>query len=299
MMRRMFLVLLVLALPTLACNLSESPTAVPTVPPALPLQNPVVGLNPVSGAPGTVVAVVAAGFPAGSRVNLYLSPIDTTTPNPVAQDLTIGANGTLTFALQVPDQLGNKTLSGTTPVNFMVATTDNALRANAIFIVTAGGATPTSPSDITGTVSGQLYITSPAIGAVITGGSVVVTGSGRAFNNRVGVQVLDTRNNILGSAFATIQAAAGAIGPWQTTVVFAQPASATTGYIVAYTANAQGGLADQASIPVTLAGAGVPTTTALPPTVPPTVAPTVPPVITIGPTATRGNPTAPFITSTP
>ena len=53
-MQRMFLILLVLALPTLACSLSESPTAVPTIAPAPLLQNPVVGLNPVSGSAGTL-----------------------------------------------------------------------------------------------------------------------------------------------------------------------------------------------------------------------------------------------------
>ncbi len=298
-MRRVFLVLLALALPAIGCNLSESPTAVPTVPPAPALQNPVVGLNPVSGSPGTVVSVVAAGFPAGSKVNVYLSTIDAPAPNPIAQDLTIGSGGILTFAMQVPDRIGNASLSGTTPLNFMMSTTDNLLRANAVFIATSGtpeAPTPASASSggTTGGTGGQLFITSPAIGAAVSGGSVVVTGSGSAFNNRVGVQMLDAQYNILGSAFATIQAAVGAVGPWQTTVVFAQPASASTGYIVAYTVNAQQGLADKASIPVALAGAAVlPTAIPTIQQTPPTAPPTVPPVITVVST------TVPFITATP
>ncbi len=296
-MRRMFLILLALALPTLACSLSESPTAVPTVPPAPALQNPVVGLNPVSGAPGTLISVVVAGFPAGSKVNLYLSTADVISPSPTAQDLSIGSGGILVFSMQIPTEVGGKTLSGSTPVNFTVATTDGVVRAGAIFLATSGTPQPTAQTSTTGgtTGGGQLFITSPAINAAIAGGTVVVTGSGSALNNRVGVQVLDSRNNILGSAFATIQAAAGAVGPWQTTVVFAQPAAATVGYIVAYTVNAQGGIAEQASIPVALAGAAAPTTAPTAVRTPPTQPPTVPPVITVGPTPGGGG----FITATP
>lgn|GEM_PF-949178 len=302
-MKRLLPVLVLLALPAMACNLSESPTPIPTVPPAPPLQNPIVGLSPVSGPPGTVIRVAAAGFPTGSTVNLYLSGIDaTTTPNPVAQGLNIGAGGVLTFALQLPNEVDGKTLSGTTPLNFTVSTADNLTRASAVFVATAGGTSATAtpaPSDNSaggGTAGGQLFITGPAIGSVAVGGTLVVTGSGSAFNNRVGVQLLDASNNILGSNFAIIQATAGAIGPWQTTIAFAQPASPTVGYIVAYTVNAAGAVADRASIPVSLAGAGVPTitpTTSVATSVPPTVLP----VITVGPTSAQ--PTTSFITATP
>ena len=57
---------------------------------------------------------------------------------------------------------------------------------------------------------------------------------------------------------------------------------------------AQGGIADQASIPVTLAGAAVPTTAPTARQTPPTLPPSVPPVITVGPTSGGG-----FITATP
>jgi hypothetical protein len=123
---------------------------------------------------------------------------------------------------------------------------------------------------------------------------VTVTGSGSALNGRVGVQVIDNNNNVLGSALATIQAGSlGAVGPWETTITFNQPSTSRPGYIVAYTVNAQGGVADQASIPVTLAGAAVPVTT-LVPTILPTTAPSVPPIITIAPPGQGG-----FITATP
>src|SRR5262245_21329506 len=117
-MRRMALVLLLMALPSLSCALSESPTAVPTPLPAPILQNPVVGVTPISGVPGTLINVVVAGFPVGSRVNIYVSTLDTTNANPAAQDLTIGAGGILIFSMQVPDQVGGKTLTGTTPISF-------------------------------------------------------------------------------------------------------------------------------------------------------------------------------------
>src|SRR5690349_19954532 len=110
------MLLCLLALPALACGL-DTATHVPTAPPAV-LQSPVLGLNPVSGPPGTVVNVSAAGFPQGTTVNLFLSPTAATSPNPVAQNLTIGSGGILTFALQLPESVNNTPLTGTTPLNF-------------------------------------------------------------------------------------------------------------------------------------------------------------------------------------
>jgi len=296
---------------TLACNLNESPTPQPTIGPAAVLQTPMVGLNPVSGPPGTVIRVSAAGFPAGAKVNLYLSPIDAINQSPIAQDLTIAAGGVLSFAMQLPSQVGNTTLSGIMPLNLTLSTTDNMVRANAIFVAlsgTTGAGTPTvtvqaGSSDGTtndgGTSGGgavtQLFITSPAIGSAIAGNSVVVTGSGRAFNSRVGVQVLDANQKVIGSAFAVIQAGANAVGPWETAVGFTQPAAASAGFIVAYTINAQGTVAEQASIPIALVGAGVVAPTAIPTGRPPTTAPTVPAVITVAPPAATP---LPFITAT-
>ncbi len=292
-MKRVVFILLMLALPALACNLSDSPTPVPTAAPAPVLQNPVVGLNPVSGPPGTVINVSVAGFPAGATVNLFLAPVNSSNPNPVAQNLTIGPGGILTFAMQLPGTLNGTAISDNAELNFMVATTDNVAHANAIFLALAGNGTPsttqTAQANTGGTTAGggtTLFITSPDIGAAVSGGVVVVTGSGSAINGKVGVQVLDANYNILGSALATIQAAAGAVGPWQTTVTFPQPAAAAVGYIVAYTVNAQAGVAQQASIPISFVAANLPTTA---PTAIPTKAPTVPPVIT----------GAPFITATP
>jgi hypothetical protein len=297
-MRRLPVILLVLALTT-ACNLAEAPTPVPTSPPPPVLSNPFLSLSPVSGPPGTVIRVAAAGFPAGAQVNVTIGVSQPgqaapAAPNPVMQGLTIGAGGILTFDYQLPTQINNTTLTGTTALTFTMLTVDNLpMQASAVFIATAG-ATATPSSGTTGTGgTGQLYIISPAISAVISGTSVVVTGSGSALNSRVGVQVQDARNNILGSALAIIQAGVGAIGPWETVVTFAQPVSPSGGYIVAYTVNAQGAVADMTSIPITFAGAGVPTATVAPTTVV-TRAPTVPPVITVPPPTLA----VPFITAT-
>jgi hypothetical protein len=288
----------VLTLPMLACSLGESAQPTPTPQPAPTISSPVVGLSPISGPPGTVIRVGAAGFPTGAKVNLYLTPVDITTPNQVAQDLTIGAGGLLSFAMQLPDKLGDKTLSGTTPLNFVIASADNTVRASAIFLATTGTATQsatdtgdTSGDTSGGTGGGTLVITSPAIGSAVSGNAVVVTGSGSAANNRVGVQILNANNQILGSAIATIQAGAGAVGPWQVTVGFTQPAAAATGYIVAYTVNAQGVVAQQASIPIQLLGGAAPVPTTAVPGASATIAPTVPPVIT-------GIPPG-FVTATP
>jgi hypothetical protein len=305
LMKRVILFLSLLALPAMACGL-DTATPVPTSPPAL-LQSPVLGLNPVSGAPGTVVNVSAAGFPQGTTVNLFLAPTTATSPNPVAQNLTIGSGGILTFAMQLPDSLNGTAITGTMPLNFTISSMDGTLRANAIFLAIAAGGTPSATTTTTSsnssggtgsttgtTGSATLFITSPSINATIPGGAVTVTGSGSAVNNSVGVQVLDANYQLLGSAIATIQAGAGAIGPWQTTVSFPQPGAGEVGYIVAYTVNSAGTIVEQASIPVFLTGTNAPT---VGPTVQSTIPPTVPPVITgVAPTA-QGQPS--FVTATP
>src|SRR5262249_16961650 len=123
---RMMLMLLVLALPALACNLSESPTPVPTIAPPPVLQNPVVGLNPVSGPAGTIISINAAGFPVGARVNLFLSPVSGTNPSPVASDLTVGAGGILSFALQLPSSINGTAITDSMALSFTVSTADNS-----------------------------------------------------------------------------------------------------------------------------------------------------------------------------
>jgi hypothetical protein len=313
-MKRLVMLVILLALPAMACNLTDAPTPIPTVAPPPVLQNPMVGLNPVSGAPGSIITIGAAGFPAGSKVNLSVAPVTTTTTTTgsttpaVAQNLTIGAGGYLTFAYQLPNELNGTTIANNTPLNFTISSADNLSRANAIFIAVTGGAVATATTQSSdanagsgGTLSG-LYITSPAIGSTLIGTLVTVTGSGRAANNRVGVQVLDANYKPLGNAIATIQAAAGAVGPFEVTVSFTQPASPVPGYIVVYTTNAAGGVAEQASIPVTVAGGTVATVV---PLATATKAPTVPPVITGGPTVaatiapTTASTTSGFITATP
>src|SRR5215813_10536322 len=167
-MRLISLILLLMALPTIACNLSGSTTP-PTVPAPPVLQSAVVGLNPNTGGPGTVVSVGAAGFPAGAKVNLYLNPVSAPAPVPIAEGLTIGDGGILSFAMQIPGQIGGTTLTGTTPLNFLIATADNTVRVSAVFIVvtsgTSAGATATTQSSAGGTGGtgvSQLFITGPA-----------------------------------------------------------------------------------------------------------------------------------------
>jgi Immunoglobulin-like domain of bacterial spore germination len=300
-MKRLALVLMMLALPAMACGLSDS-TPPTLVPPPPELGSPMLGLNPISGAPGTIVNVGAAGFPVGAKVNLYLAPVNGANPNPVAQNLTIGTGGILSFALQLPDSINGTALTSSGDLTFTLSTTDGLSKANAIFIAQIGGAgtpTATAAAGTDNTNSGgstsTLFITSPNISATIIGAGVVVTGSGASFNNTVGVQVLDANYNLLGSALATVQAGTGAVGPWETTVSFPQPGAAAPGYIVAYTVNASGGVSQQASIPITLAGNGAPTIGPLTPT---TIPATVPPVIT-GAAPTSAAPTGSFVTATP
>lgn len=287
-MKRLALILILLTLS--ACTLStpaDTPTPVPVQAPAQ-LQVPVVGLQPVSGAPGTVIKIGVAGFPAGTRVGLNLSSSSSNTVQ-AAQDLPIDQSGDLIFSLTLPSQVGSDTLNRTLPLTFTIVTTNQQVRADAIFLVTAGTGTlsvsPTSASTTGNPSGGQLantlFITAPAIGSLQTG-AITVTGSGSAFNNVVAVQVWDAHSQPINGANATIQAVAGAIGPWQTTITYPQPSVTSVGYVVAFTYNKNGTLAQQASINVVLAAANLPT-------VVPSVVPTaVPPPIFITATPTPG-----------
>src|SRR5260221_13291675 len=124
-MRRLLVILFAFAMPLLACDVGTAPTAVPTYAPPPVLQSPILGLNPVTGAPGTVINVAAAGFPEGAKVNLYLSVVNGATPAPVAQSLTIGSGGILSFALQLPGQINGTALTSNTDLIFTIATADN------------------------------------------------------------------------------------------------------------------------------------------------------------------------------
>ncbi len=280
-MRRWFL-LIVILLPALACNLGSTAAPTPTAAPPPALSSPTLGLNPVVGAPGTVINVAAAGFPVGTRVNLFISFVTTPSTAPLTT-LTIGAGGILSFALSLPDRINTTPLGNNTPLVFTLSAESGGAGANALFLAlgTANAtATPATGGDngVTGgTGVANLFITAPAIGTYLAGGSVTVTGSGAASNNNVGVQIQDLNGTVLGSANASINAAAGYVGPWEVTVGFNQPAGQTTGYIVAYT-NTQ-----QASIPVTFAGSGVLPATAVPPLVFGTIPPAVRPVTTATP----------------
>jgi len=236
-------------LPMLACNLGGSPPAPPTSTPAPASGSsvPLVGLNPLSGPPGTTVTLAATGFPAGTQLDLFVSLLNAPSPTPLTV-LTAGG-GTLTFALQLPQQLNGTVLSDSTPLLFTLTPVSGGPSANTLFWVQSGiSGAPQPTSANTGPVSG-VFITSPGIGTTLTGASIMVTGSAPA--GAVTVQVQDANNAVLGSATAYSQAAAGTLGVWQTIVSFGQPANSENGYIVAFAAGGQ------ASIPIVFPGLGV------------------------------------------
>ncbi len=246
------LLLILLALPALACGLSTGstpPTALPTAP-APPI--PIVGVNPVSGQPGQSVIVMAAGFPPGARVNLYLSPQNLPSTVPLTT-LTTDGNGGLSFAVQLPGQINNTPVTANMAIVFTLSVESGGTTASALFLAAGGSgivatAIPAAGGTGGGTGGATLFITAPGLSSVLMGSTVTVTGSGSASDNRVIVQIQDSNNQVLGSTTATIQAVAGSIGVWQATVSFNQPAAPANGYIVALTN------AEQASIPITFAG---------------------------------------------
>ncbi|MHB8627314.1 MAG: Gmad2 immunoglobulin-like domain-containing protein [Aggregatilineales bacterium] len=243
------LFLVACVLPMLACNLGSNPPAPPTLTPVpfTGLAVPLVALNPLSGPPGVAITLTAAGFPANSQLNLFVSLLSA----PSATPLTVltASGGTVVFALQLPPQLNGTTLTDGTPLLFTLTPVSGGPSANALFWVqnASGGSSPQPTTDNGGPVTG-VFITSPGIDAALSGTTVTVTGS--APGGAVTVQVQDTNNAVLGSATAYSQAAAGTLGVWQTTIAFAQPAAFGSGYIVAFA----GG--EQASIPVTFVGSG-------------------------------------------
>jgi hypothetical protein len=257
------LILLVLIIPALACNLgAPSPSPTPTLRPQSILNQATLGLSPIAGPPGSIVNISAAGFPAGSRVNLYISTISKPSTIPV-NTLTIGNEGVLVYALQIPDRIDNVPIPNNSPLVFTLTVDTGSPGASALFLAlaTAGAqVSPTTDPSLTGVGGGNtgnagnyndLYITSPGINSVQTGLTVTITGSGSSPSNQVIVQVQDSASNTLGSATAVIQATAGYVGPWQATVSFNQPAAQQYGYIVASTPEGK-----QASIPIVLAGTG-------------------------------------------
>lgn len=257
---RIIVMVMALALANLACNLTGSTAGSNNAAPA-----PVIGLQPLSGPPGTVITVAVTGFTPGALVNLLALPEGQVSPTVLARDLLIGASGSLNFALSLPAQIGTTPLTRTTALTLSVATADQRELASAVFVAlitntgTPGStlaATPTQGGLSGGGVTQNLYITSPAINSVHTAAQITVIGSGASFNNQVNVQLQDINNNVIASDVATIQGASGALGTWQVTIGFTQPAQRSSGYIYAFTVNTTGGLAQASSIPIVYAGAG-------------------------------------------
>ncbi|MBX3065042.1 MAG: Gmad2 immunoglobulin-like domain-containing protein [Anaerolineae bacterium] len=257
---RIIIMLLALAVATLACNLTGSTSGSNNA-----VSTPVIGLQPLSGPPGTVITVAVSGFTPGALVNLLALPEGQASPTVLARDLLVGASGSLNFALSLPAQIGTTALTRTTALTLTVATADQRELASAVFValISSTGTpsstlafTPTQGSLGGGGVTQNLYITAPAINSVHTATQITVIGSGVSFNNQVNVQLQDINNNVIASGVATIQGASGALGTWQVTIGFTQPAQRSSGFIYAFTLTSSGALAQASSIPIVYAGAG-------------------------------------------
>ena len=258
--RLRWLLVVGLLLPALACNLDNGAVTVATVIPGsttLSLLNaPLVGINPISGPPGTALTLTATGFAVGTQLSVFISTLNTPSSTP-ATVLTANA-GANVFVLPVPQQLNGVAVAGGTPLLFTVAPVTGGTNATALFWVQGaaitGQVTATTQAQVVVTSPGVgatsgVFITSPAIDSAVAGTSVAVTGSAPA--GAVVVQVHDANNAVLGSVTANSQATTGALGVWQTTVGFTPPAGTANGFIVAI----QGGI--QASIPIVFSDTGV------------------------------------------
>ncbi|MHB8625267.1 MAG: Gmad2 immunoglobulin-like domain-containing protein [Aggregatilineales bacterium] len=254
--RLWWLLLLGVILPALACNLDNGAVTISTATPApsAGFTIPLVGVNPISGPPGTTITLMATGFSVGTQLNVFISTLNTPSSTP-ATVLTANA-GVNVFTLPVPQQLNGVAVAAGTPLLFTVAPVAGGATATALFWVqgaVTGQITATTQVQAVATIQNGgavtgVFITAPAIDSAVGGSSVAVTGS--APSGAVVVQVQDANNAVLGSTTANSQATTGTLGVWQATVTFTPPAGTANGFIVAI----QGG--QQASIPIVFSGAG-------------------------------------------
>jgi hypothetical protein len=125
-------------------------------------------------------------------------------------------------------------------------------------IPVAADATPTpTPTSESGapTVQEAIIITAPAADAEITS-PVTVTGWGSAFENTLAVDILDAEGNVIGQGYVTIDADAGAVGPFTGTVEFTAPTEAGQGRVSVYGISARDGAIEHLnSVTVNLAAA--------------------------------------------
>ncbi len=268
------LILLCLIAPALACNLGSAAPTPTSPPPTAPIfSQPTLALSPVVGPPGTTITLVATGFPAGAAVNLFISTVSKPSTVPTTA-ITIGTSGTLTFTLQVPTTVDNAAVASNTPLVFTLTAAAGSPGASALFL--ALSAQPGQPTlaviatsagtGSTGGTANDLFITSPGIDSLQNTGTVIVTGSGSSASSSVTVQVQNSANQVLGSATAAIAASPGFVGVWQTTIAFTPPASGT-GFIAAFTSDGK-----QASIPIYFSGAAPVGNTTVPQVTFPTLA---------------------------
>lgn len=114
--------------------------------------------------------------------------------------------------------------------------------------------TPTSESGAP-TVQEAIIITSPVADEEISS-PVTVTGWGSAFENALAVEVLDAEGNVIGQGYATIDADAGAVGPFTGTIEYTAPSEAGAGRVSVYSVGARDGAIEHLnSVSVNLAAA--------------------------------------------
>jgi len=256
--RRMAAGVLIL-LVALACNLGAAATPTPA-----PLGSPLLTVQPVTGAPGTLITLHGVGFAPNVSLNLYLNSTNSQ-GSPFAAVRT-DASGDVITTLTLPDSFGGVTFGDGQPIVFSLTSANGASTAKALFLVEGTGtpaaaiapigsnatAFPSQPT-AAGQASG-VFITQPGINAVLTDPSVTVSGSAPA--GAVLVEVQDSNNVIIARGQATSIMQPGQVtGTWQTTVAFPQPATSAQGFIVALAAG------EQASIPVTFSGSTIPSLT--------------------------------------
>ena len=102
----------------------------------------------------------------------------------------------------------------------------------------------------------SIVIAEPKPGAAISS-PLLVTGEGMAFENQLGVQVLDEEGRLIGQTVAFITADIGQRGPFSAEIAFTQPAAAQAGRVVVFdTSPRDGSIITLNSVEVRLAAQG-------------------------------------------
>ena len=111
-------------------------------------------------------------------------------------------------------------------------------------VIPGGGEGTPAPQASAPQSEAEIVITSPKANEQVSS-PVTVTGWGSAFENRLAIDVLDEKGNVIGQGYALVDAEIGQRGPFSGTVKFNPPSTAQMGRISVYRISPRDGAIEQ------------------------------------------------------